>query len=63
MKTVLICDLVNYRAAIQWCRDQELSLYESFDNDVSDFSGQWDTISSFTFLQDEDATTFMVKWG
>ena len=61
---VYICDPTDaaMEEMVDFCTTQGLKL-ESYDNtDVSDCSGQWDTIARFRFENTEDALLFKLRY-
>jgi hypothetical protein len=61
---VYICDPTDaaMEEMVDFCKEQGLKL-ESYDNtDVSDCSGQWDTIARFRFEDTEDALIFKLRY-
>jgi len=47
---------------LDYCQENSLSLIKFEISDVSDVSGQWDTIATFTFMKHDDATLFKLRW-
>lgn len=61
---VYICDPSDGKMTemVEFCDEHGLKL-KSYDNtDVSDCSGQWDTIACFRFENSEDALVFKLKF-
>jgi hypothetical protein len=64
MKDILICDPTDEEVSdmLDYCNTNHLSLVKFENLDVSDVSGSWDTIATFTFLEDYDALAFKLKY-
>lgn len=64
MKIVYINDITDSKLTemIEYCEENNFKLiYEVID--ISDFSGKYDTTTSFQFSSDEHATLFKLKYG
>lgn len=48
---------------IDYCLTNSLSLDRYENTDVSDVSGQWDTITLFAFTKDDDAMLFRLRYA
>ena len=48
---------------VDYCNTNNLSLVKFENLDVSDASGKWDTIATFTFSEECDALAFKLKHG
>jgi len=61
---VYICDPADGKMTemIEYCHDQNLKLFSYDNTDVSDCSGQWDTIARFSFTNSEDALIFKLRF-
>jgi len=61
---VYICDAsdLQYEAMIEFCEENNLKMKSYGNQDVSDVSGQWDTIALFRFENTEDALVFKLKF-
>ena len=46
----------------EWCWENDLDLIKDDFGDVSDFSYEHDTLSSFEFSNEKDALFFMLRW-
>ena len=63
-KDVYICDPTDTDMSnmVDFCHAQGLVLVSYDNTDVSDCSGQWDTIARFSFDNTEDALLFKLKF-
>jgi hypothetical protein len=61
---VYICDPTDgaMEEMVDFCREQGLKLVSYDNTDVSDCSGQWDTIARFRFESTEDALLFKLRY-
>lgn len=65
MIDIHICDASDKRIndMVDYCNTNNLSLVKFENLDVSDVSGKWDTIATFTFSEECDALAFKLKHG
>jgi hypothetical protein len=65
MKRVWFHDILPNLAGemVDYCHTHSLSLIRFEETDVSDVSGQWDTLFCFDFEHDEDALLFKLRFN
>jgi hypothetical protein len=61
---VYICDPDDGQVnrMLDYCKEFKLEFLSYSCTDVSDCSGQWDTIAQFVFKNDQDAMIFKLKF-